>query len=98
MASTNPSAFYGDVPKSFSFSALWERITCSKGPIRTNIGGFRESASDYSPQAHSSYRQQEQSPLQIKDAISEIGSNIKYLYSLNDQIRGLEDYSSTFFK
>ena len=54
--------------------------------------------SDYSPQAQSGYRQQEQNPLQIKDAIAEIGTNIKYLYSLNDQIRGLEDYSSTFFK
>lgn len=83
MASTNPSIFFGDGPKS---------------PIRTNIGGLRESASDYSPQAQTGYRQQEQNPLQIKDAISEIGSNIKYLYSLNDQIRGIEDYSSTFFK
>lgn len=73
-----------------------ENTNFSKGPIQTRIGGFKESVSDYSPQAQSVYKQQE--PLQIKDAISEIGSNLKYIYSLNDQIRGLEDYSSTFFK
>jgi len=81
MASTNPSTYFGDIPRS---------------PIQTRIGGLKESVGDYSPQNQSAYKQQE--PLQIKDAISEIGSNLKYLYSLSDQIRGLEDYSSTFFR